>query len=137
MFAKLHGFCRFCLSLCWRPGSPRPTLDACFPASNGLSWLNSDLSRHFCLACRFLRFIASNACCNTCACCQTLVFSFAPCIARFPVVFYIGFLSPLHVACIVWFYLTFSPLFAFPFACRLALRGFIGVLFYRLHFALR
>ena len=89
------------------------------PASNACRWLTVVLKRRFCFARRFLRFIASLACCNPYACCPTLCFSFAPRFASFSVfsiVFRVlhRFSVPLH---------SFPRPFASFFALRLVFRA--------------
>ena len=81
------------------------------------SWLNSVLRRRFRFGCRFQHFVASGTCLDTHACCRTPISCFMSYIARFPVVFCLKFVSPLHVillhyvvflnvlfpTCIAWF----------------------------------
>ena len=82
MFSLLFAFFKH-----WTPSSP---------ASNTYNWLNLVFKRRFCFGRRFPHFIASDTCFHPCML-PDPCFGFAPCIARFPVVFHVGFLSPLYV----------------------------------------
>ena len=145
---RMHGFSNECMlsvcSRCW-------TL--VFLASNACRWLTAVLKRRFHFIRRFLRFIASLACCNPNACCPPLCFDFAPRFASFSAlcpVFCIlhCFPAPLHgfphpfallsAFCIVlrilqYFSHHFPCLFCFIACMSPALLGFPTVLFYRLH----
>ena len=65
--------------------------------SNTYSWLNPIFKCWFGFACRFPRFIASDTCFDSCACCQTPVLVLCLALPVFPWLFRPCLLSPLHV----------------------------------------
>ena len=128
MFSQTAWFLLFSICLCWTQ---------VIAASNTYSWLYFVLRCQFCFSRRFLHFIAFDTCLDTHACCRTPVFGFVPCIACFPVVFHVSFLSPLHViylhrvVCLVYRIHLLSPLLVLR-SHRVVLFGFFALIFFPL-----
>ena len=77
------------------------------PASITLQLAEFCFKCRSCFRCRFLHFVASGICVDTHACCRPPVFYFTPCIACFPVVFRLGFVSHyMSYTCIAWFFVS-------------------------------